>query len=68
MRTELNCKTCSWCDRELLGVGKTSTCLVTRSELFCVSSKGNTQEKYIGGKLSFSNSLSVDFPSGDAQT
>ena len=61
VRIELNCKTPSWCHRELLGVGQTSTHLVTKSELFCVSSKGDTQEKYKGGKLSFSNSLCVDF-------
>jgi len=43
VRIELNYRTPSRCYREWLGVGeKTSTCLVTRNEMFYVSHKEDT--------------------------
>ena len=54
----LNGRTPSWCCRELLVVGKTSTYLVTSSEVFFLTVKKDAKEKgvfpYIGKQLSFS--------------
>lgn len=46
VRPELKCRTASWCRGELLGVGGKAHVVTRggRSEVLCVSRKGDTQE------------------------
>lgn len=54
VRIELNDEIPSWCHRDLLGVEKSLVTRSVRSEASCVSSKGDTKERYKRTELCFS--------------
>ena len=55
VRIELNCRTPTWCHRELLGMGKRTHTFGdqnSQKEVFCVSSKGDKTESFLEQALS----------------